>query len=94
MSSNDLPCSECNSQHHPMDFCPAETKTKKDKQLLPCPFCGKRTGFIGKGQKLKDGQWWYKPSAKCRICQYELEFESFEDALNWWNTRKYILRTN
>lgn len=88
MSNNDLPCDKCKGQHHPMDFCPNEyrrEKFTKKGRIIPCPFCGKKTGFIGKGQKYKNGEWWYKPSAKCRICKYQKEFESFEDALNWWN---------
>lgn len=67
-----------------------------DTNPLPCPFCGRKPQII-KGKRYardgfyshqKAGMWVWKPAVKCTTCKIERRFESVEDAVAWWNTRK------
>jgi hypothetical protein len=65
-----------------------------DDKPLPCPFCGRRPS-LSKGMRRKSdnyfqkaGEWMWRPAVKCRPCEIDREFESLEEALAWWNTRR------
>lgn len=66
-------------------------------KLLPCPFCGRKPSVRkGKRQKKdgyypwqgKAGDWMWKPGIRCGTCKIDREFESVEEAVEWWNGRK------
>lgn len=65
-------------------------------KLKPCPFCGRRPS-LRKGKRYtrdgmyahqKAGSWMWKPAVSCGSCGISRDFESVEEAVEWWNTRK------
>lgn len=59
--------------------------------LRRCPFCGGKPRH-GKGMKRKaatlyqqPGEWVWKPFVGCAPCHFYREFNSVEDAAEWWN---------
>lgn len=65
-----------------------------DLKPLPCPFCGRKPS-LRKGKRYVTtnpvhvaGEWMYKPGVKCTTCKIDRDFESVEEAAEWWNTRK------
>lgn len=71
-----------------------------DTKLLNCPFCGRKPS-LRKGsryttdgyyawQNIKVGDWRWKPGVKCSTCKIDRDFDSVEEAVAWWNTRKPV----
>jgi phage FluMu protein Com len=65
-----------------------------------CPFCGRRPRLV-KGRRRSEkhkslypeldarfGVWLWRPAIKCDRCKFGREFDSVEEAVAWWETRK------
>lgn len=90
MSNNDLRCSKCGSQHHPVE-CPKD-KEMTTPELLNCPFCGCDVRILNAKEEPYYETWRWRISGRhLRGCIFEFIniglYTTKEYAREAWNRR-------